>query len=513
MSSELIAMPRAGIVTAQDFMPILDLTLAVQRHDMMVQIAQKLMVKDVDYGQIQGTEKPCLLKPGAEKLCSMFGLSPEFFLEVGTEDWTGKDYGQPFFYYRYKCRLTRNGILMGEGIGSCNSWESKYRWRWVQEDQLPTGLDKAKTVSRGGRISEFEFAINKAETGGKYGKPAAYWQAFKDAIERGTAACIMKPMKNKPNGERAWEMDSTVFRVPNPEIFDQVNTCQKMSQKRALIAGVLIATNASEFFTQDVEDMETVYDVPYTVVTTTTVPTNAHTDAPPSGPNAPPPIPAPTPESTPAPQKATPTNGKVTEIGKHKIPHKEPAAPKLSKDEFGKRKDALARRFNTDLKKFHETVFVPFSSGWFGGHPSKEFDDYLPVFDALDKSTGDTAALLALSQDPRAYAESIVNQAAPSDLEAYIEAFMDSRKLTDAGEVIEHLKSVGIDPANDSESIAYLRLACRTKSAKLAAVAAKSQNTTVADVVAKLETRLGKPLADAPQSEIEVALANLMSGN
>lgn len=38
-------------------------------------------------------------------------------------------------------------------------------------------------------------------------------------------------------------------------MYDAVNTIQKMAQKRALIAAVLIAANASEFFTQDVEDL------------------------------------------------------------------------------------------------------------------------------------------------------------------------------------------------------------------------------------------------------------------
>jgi hypothetical protein len=35
-----------------------------------------------------------------------------------------------------------------------------------------------------------------------------------------------------------------------------VNTIQKMAQKRALVAATLIATSASEFFTQDVEDVD-----------------------------------------------------------------------------------------------------------------------------------------------------------------------------------------------------------------------------------------------------------------
>ena len=54
----------------------------------------------------------------------------------------------------------------------------------------------------------------------------------------------------------AWEISSEVYRVPNPDIASQVNTIQKMAQKRALIASTLLAINASEFFTQDIEDMD-----------------------------------------------------------------------------------------------------------------------------------------------------------------------------------------------------------------------------------------------------------------
>jgi hypothetical protein len=58
----------------------------------------------------------------------------------------------------------------------------------------------------------------------------------------------------------AWEMDvdTALYRVPNPDGADVVNTIQKMAQKRALVAATLIATSASEFFTQDVEDADPV---------------------------------------------------------------------------------------------------------------------------------------------------------------------------------------------------------------------------------------------------------------
>jgi len=56
----------------------------------------------------------------------------------------------------------------------------------------------------------------------------------------------------------AWEIDcdAALYRIPNPDVADVVNTIQKMAQKRALVAATLIATSASEFFTQDVEDAD-----------------------------------------------------------------------------------------------------------------------------------------------------------------------------------------------------------------------------------------------------------------
>jgi len=56
----------------------------------------------------------------------------------------------------------------------------------------------------------------------------------------------------------AWELDvdTALYRIPNPDGADVVNTIQKMAQKRALVAATLLATSASEFFTQDVEDAD-----------------------------------------------------------------------------------------------------------------------------------------------------------------------------------------------------------------------------------------------------------------
>ena len=197
------------------------------------------MRSGVDYGAIPGTGKPTLLKPGAERLTTYFGLTPTFTLVEKIEDWGGQSHGgEPFFYYWYRCHLGRQGQLVAEADGSCNSRESRYRWRWVAEEDLPPGLPRDGLKARRAAAVEFAFAVDKGETTGQYGKPAAYWQRFQEAIASGTA----RPVKKVTRAGRqldAWEIDTALYRVPNEEIPGQVNTIQKIAQKRALVAATL----------------------------------------------------------------------------------------------------------------------------------------------------------------------------------------------------------------------------------------------------------------------------------
>ncbi len=239
------------------FLPAMSMEVALARRAAIVEFTRKIMVRDRDFGEISGTGKPTLLKPGAEKLCNFFGLEPEFTPVVDEIDWTGAQHGgETFCYVRYRCRLLRQGRIPGVGEGSCNSWESRYRYRWVSTEFLREDLDRTRLLKRGGHrtLCEFEFAIDRAETTGVYAKPAEYWQKFKEAITAGVARRVERDTRQGKSP--AWEMDAdtTLYRIPNPDVADLVNTIQKMAQKRALVAATLIATSASEFFTQDVED-------------------------------------------------------------------------------------------------------------------------------------------------------------------------------------------------------------------------------------------------------------------
>ena len=249
VTTDLATVPQENAFLA----PVVSVANALAAYQAKKELIDGIMKSGVDYVTIPGSAKPALLKAGAEKATSFFGLSTHFTDAEKVEDWTGKDHGEPFFYYRQTCSLYRGDRLIASADGSCNSWEKKYHYRWVGEAEIPAGMTKENLVSRDGKTSEFAFAVEKSETSGKYGKPAEYWQKFKDAIAAGTAVKIQRTT-SKGTKMDAWEIGAQLYRIPNDELPDLVNTILKMAQKRALVAATLIATGLSDYFTQDIED-------------------------------------------------------------------------------------------------------------------------------------------------------------------------------------------------------------------------------------------------------------------
>lgn len=227
-----------------------------QWYNDFVAFSKEILKADLDYGTIPGVAKPSLFKPGAEKLRFVYGLGVEMIQSEKVVDLDGH-----YVSYTYKCSVrSKAGQLLAECEGNCNSYESKYRYTWVKEDEIPYGVDKSTLRQRPGKITEFDFAVTKAETTGTYGKPAEYWQKFQDAISNGTARRIVKTTKTGKQMD-AWEIGSNLYRTDNEDVVGLQNTIMKMAQKRAFVGAILIATGASEFFTQDVEDLKEFADV------------------------------------------------------------------------------------------------------------------------------------------------------------------------------------------------------------------------------------------------------------
>lgn len=75
-----------------------------------------------DYGKtFDYAKKPSLYKSGAEKIIMILGLKSFFSIEEKIEN-----HGMGYFFYSIKCQLVKNGEVITEGLGSCNSKESKF---------------------------------------------------------------------------------------------------------------------------------------------------------------------------------------------------------------------------------------------------------------------------------------------------------------------------------------------------------------------------------------------------
>lgn len=236
IEGEIVGQSTSLAVASSNSAAVWTPTFAVAVDEMVGRVAAKhdffkrVMRAGDHYGVIPGTgTKPTLLKPGAELLLASMGLNAEFHDEQPPVlDVTGAEHGgEPFISYRRECRIYRQlgpteaeRMLVARASGECNSWEKKYRYRNAQTACPVCG----KTT------------IFKSKNAGEG------WYCWR---KKDGCGATFKPNEITPSQDK----------VPNPEIFDQVNTLLKMADKRALVAATLIATGCSDIFTQDVEDL------------------------------------------------------------------------------------------------------------------------------------------------------------------------------------------------------------------------------------------------------------------
>jgi hypothetical protein len=104
-----------------DDMSIQQVAQTMQKITQFQKVIQQTLRQNHDYGVVPGTDKPILLKPGAEKILMMMGLQSEFEIVDST-----RDFENGFFQYQVRCKLFKGDMLITEGLGSCNTKERKY---------------------------------------------------------------------------------------------------------------------------------------------------------------------------------------------------------------------------------------------------------------------------------------------------------------------------------------------------------------------------------------------------
>jgi hypothetical protein len=133
--------------------PVVSPAALIEAHKEAADVLRSALEDGRDYGAIPGAgPKKVLLKPGAERLCVAFGLQPVYSLlsseadhdrEVHYSDRKrGAATSTGLYRFVVKAQLTRDGVVVGEGIGSCSTMEQKYVSR--PRDSENTVLKMAK---------------------------------------------------------------------------------------------------------------------------------------------------------------------------------------------------------------------------------------------------------------------------------------------------------------------------------------------------------------------------------
>lgn len=224
-NTELVPMGTPGAHAIVEVMPISP--LLIQRQVQAIQQTMKINMKEgVHFGLIPGCgDKKTLFKPGAEKICLMFRLSPKPKNITMRELPNGhREYESLIELFDY------SGNAVGFGVGLCTTMESKYRYR------------KGIPVNTGKEV------------------PREYWDAKKKDGRAAQALIGGAGFVTKKIDNTWFIFKSSDEKIENPDPADLYNTVYKMSKKRAFIDATLTATAASDIFDQDLVE-EDAYDV------------------------------------------------------------------------------------------------------------------------------------------------------------------------------------------------------------------------------------------------------------
>lgn len=187
-------------------------------------VMRREMKEGQDYGKIPGCgDKPSLLQPGAQKLLMTFNLT-EHVRKEEVRDFPGLHREYAFTI----CVSAPNGKEW-DGVGTCSTLEAKYRYRKAER--------KCPKCGHSSIIPESPKFLKPGQVAG--------WLCWKKKGGCGATFAQKDPAIAGQEGGK----------TENPDPAECWNTVRKMAFKRALVSAAINATNTSELWTQDIEDM------------------------------------------------------------------------------------------------------------------------------------------------------------------------------------------------------------------------------------------------------------------
>jgi hypothetical protein len=207
-----IPVPSLAVVPTDITSMALPVAEVVERTRMVVEILEKVMIQDVHYGIVPGTQKPSLWQPGAEKLALTFQLAPDLHIDdLSQPPSPSSPNGEIRYRVIASVRHVPTDNIVGIGVGEASSREEKNAWREA--------------------ICEEE------------------WEATPETHRR------IKYKKKWGGRPRKVVGVETVQQI-RTEPADIANTVLKMATKRARVDGMKSTCAASDVFAQDLEDLE-----------------------------------------------------------------------------------------------------------------------------------------------------------------------------------------------------------------------------------------------------------------
>lgn len=206
---------------------------AMVKQDAMIQEMMKsIMKEDTHFGKIPGCgPKPALLQPGAQKLCTRFQVHVEVKERVQT------DMADGHREVRFDVLLKTNvdGLVIAEGVGTCSTMETKYRYRRGSGDVVTDRM-----------------------------VPKAFWDLAKDK-QRGPEgkALLGGPRCGIKKVDGKWMVieRNAQEREEHPDPADYYNTVEKISFKRAQLHAVINGTACSDIFEQDFDYLKDLMEI------------------------------------------------------------------------------------------------------------------------------------------------------------------------------------------------------------------------------------------------------------